>query len=53
MSLQEELGFRVEDRQVKTTATRVDMFDNVVPRAVRPATHEEIKMYDMLVELTK
>jgi hypothetical protein len=47
-TLYETLGFKVEDKQVKTFETRKDSFDNVVPQGVRPATHEEIKMWDLL-----
>lgn len=53
MSLRDELGFYVEHNQVKSTKTRKDLFDNVVPEAVRPASPQEIKMYDLLVTLTK
>lgn len=53
MSLAEELGFYVEDGRVKSFETRKDSFENTVAATVRPATVEEIKMYDMLVEITK
>lgn len=51
MSLADELGFYVEDGHVKSTERRKDMADNIVAATVRPATPQEIKMYDMLVEI--
>ena len=53
MGLPEELGFFVKDGQMKTFETRKDQFDNVVSRGIRPATPQEVAMYEMLVELSK
>lgn len=52
MSLAEELGFYVEHDQVKSFKTRKDQFDNIVPASVRPASKQEIAMFNMLVEIT-
>lgn len=47
----EQLGFRVRDRHIETHATRKNFEDKLVPAGVRPATDQEIKMWDLMLTL--
>lgn len=49
--LTEALKFKVEDGQVKTEAMRKDSFDQMVPEGVRPATAQEIELWNIAVEI--
>lgn len=47
--LYSQLGFKVEDGQVKTFAQKKNIFNKDVPQGVRPATKQEILLWDALV----
>lgn len=47
----EQLGFIVKDKQIQSSETRINFEDKEVPKGVRPATEQEIKLWDMLMRL--
>lgn len=49
--LTEVLKFKVEDDQVKTAAMRKDSFDQLVPEGVRPATAQEVALWNIAVDI--